>query len=40
MRQIPAVDEMLRLPAVEAWAKSRPRAVMVEAIRGALADLR
>ncbi|MEK6815561.1 MAG: L-seryl-tRNA(Sec) selenium transferase [Nitrospirota bacterium] len=40
LRQIPAVDEMLRLPAVEAWAKSRPRAVMVEAIRGALADLR
>lgn len=40
MRQIPAVDEMLHLPAVEAWAKSHPRAVMVEAIRDTLADLR
>ncbi|OGW63404.1 MAG: L-seryl-tRNA(Sec) selenium transferase [Nitrospirae bacterium RBG_16_64_22] len=40
LRRIPAVDEMLRRPAVEAWSKTHPHAVLVEAIRGVLADLR
>ncbi|MBI3394185.1 MAG: L-seryl-tRNA(Sec) selenium transferase [Nitrospirae bacterium] len=40
LRRIPAVDEMLRRPAIEAWSKTHPHAVLVEAIRGVLAGLR
>ncbi len=40
LRRIPAVDEILRRPAVEAWSKTHPHAVLVEAIRGVLAGLR
>lgn len=36
LRQIPAVDELLKEPAVRQWLVSRPRVLVLEAIRAAL----